>query len=657
MQNKRNFKTTIRWPVFSPSVIAVALTCGIIATETASSENKATQANLLLWGDTHLHTNQSVDAFGLGNRYLTPDDAYRFAKGEPIKAHTGEIAQLKTPLDFILIADHAVNMGVLPALRRSDPLLNGDLADRWTQSIATSPADVFDYVRQNSKALYRRALKTADPGDPAGFFWKSWTTDYFSSPDFRKQSWDAVCEVADEYNQPGVFTAFIGFEWTPASISERSPNFHRNVLFSGDAGSACQVLPFTVQDSENVEQLWKYLNEYEELTQSRVLAIPHNANLSKGRMFKMETYLGSTVTSDYLTQRARWEPLYEVTQIKGDSETHPTLSPDDPFADFETWHKHGFFGVLTDDFNERKRYEYARSALQIGLQMQKEQGINPLKFGLIGSSDAHTSLSSVAESNFWGKVSLFEPSALRLQRSWHYSASGLAAVWAASNTREDIFDAMVRKEVYATTGTRIQLRFFGGWEFEQDSPISANLAEIGYGKGVAMGGTLPLDGPDAKGKPTFIVAASMDPNGANLDRIQLVKGWLDDKGVAQERVFNIALGKDRMGPIGVDGVSAVGDTVDIDNASYTNTIGSPTLSAVWRDEDFNPQQEAFYYIRVLEIPTPRWSAFDKVRFGWSDEDLVETRPFGLPESDKSIPLVIQERAYSSPIWFTPYREP
>ena len=651
MLNITSSKIQLLCRTWRPHARAFILTTAFIGFACHAQSEMQPERTSLFWGDTHLHTNQSVDAYGLGNRYLTPDEAYRFAKGEPVRGHNGQVAQLKQPLDFLLIADHAVNMGVLPSLREYDTKLKGPLAEEWTRHLAKSPADVFNYIRQGSYEKYKASLAAADVRDPAGFFWKSWTTDYFDDEAFRKEVWSEVCSLADQHNIPGEFTAFIGYEWTPMSGSLRSPNFHRNVLYAGSEAEACIKLPFTVQDSENVEDLWAYLEDYERRTGSRVLAIPHNGNLTNGKMFELTQYDGSDADLEYARNRARWEPLYEVTQIKGDSETHPILSPDDPFADFETWHRHGFFGALSDDFERKKRHEYARSALQIGLKSNATLGTNPFKFGLIGSSDAHTSLSAISESDFWGKVSLFEPSSLRVNRSWHYSASGLAAVWARENTREAVFDALQRKEVYATTGTRIQLRVFASWSLAESDLTSTDYVERGYQQGVPMGGDLmPPNGKHSNG-PTLLINAQKDPSGANLDRIQVIKGWLDSDGNTHEKIFNVALSDTRKGVIGADGVQTVGNTVDLTSATYTNDIGSAILKTAWTDPEFNAQQSSFYYVRVLEIPTPRWNTYDRVRFGLSDEQIIEDRPYGMAGIEQTIPTVLQERAYSSPIWY------
>ena len=449
--------------------------------------------------------------------------------------------------------------------------------------------------------------------------------------------WDEVCANADRHNDPGVFTAFIGYEWTPATQDPKSPNLHRNIIFEGGADQAGQVLPFSIQDSRNVEDLWAYLKDYEDRVGGQVLAIPHNGNLSAGVMFGPNDYDGQPITTEYAKTRSRWEPIYEVTQYKGDGETHPILSPTDEFAAFERWDVAGFFGERPANWEEQKRREYARSALKIGLDQQVKLGVNPFKFGMIGSTDAHTSLSTADEDNFWGKLAFYEPSPYRLKRSWHFSASGYAAVWATENTRESIFAAMKRKETYATTGPRMTVRFFGGWDYASDDAVRHDLARIGYAKGVPMGGDL-THAPEGK-SPSFLIRAVKDPDGANLDRVQVIKGWRDEKGELYEKVYNIALSDGRKE--GRSGrVKPVGNTVDVQDASYTNSIGDPELAAVWADPDFNRDELAFYYVRVLEIPTPRWTAYDAKYFGLKD----------LPEE---IPMVVQERAYTSPIWYTP----
>jgi hypothetical protein len=414
---------------------------------------------------------------------------------------------------------------------------------------------------------------------------------------------------------------------------------------------ASRVEPFTVYPpfgSDNPRELWKWMAAYEDKTGGNVLAIAHNGNLSNGRMFPIiESFTGKPVDHEYAEKRAQWEKLYEATQIKGDGETHPLLSPNDEFANFERWDK-GNLDLSELKKPEMLQFEYARSALRIGLKLEKELGVNPYKFGMVGSTDAHTGLAAVEEDNFFGKTTSSEPSPTRAEHpfvkskngvimGWEQTSSGYAAVWATENTRESIFDAMERKETYATTGSRMIVRFFGGWEFEAKDALNRMPADIGYRRGVPMGGDLHA-APQGKA-PTFLAAALKDPIGANLDRIQIIKGWLDAKGETHERIYDVALSGDRKAD--ADGVckTAVGDTVDVANATYTNSIGAAELITVWKDPEFDPAQPAFYYVRVIEIPTPRWTAYDAKRFG--------------VKMPKEAPMTTTDRAYTSPIWYSP----
>jgi hypothetical protein len=591
------------------------------------------------WGDTHLHTNLSVDAHGMGNKTLTPDDAYRFAKGEAVTGHNGQLARLRRPLDFLVVADHAVNIGVMPRIRKSDPqVLQTEIGKQWHELMNKNPMLTEEALTSEGPEVRSKMMKDMwyVNNGVISYFWSAWTTGYIEDEGIRSSVWAEVCANAERHNDPGNFTAFIGYEWTPSSKHPKSPNFHRNIIFEGGADEALQVLPFSLQDSNNVEDLWAYLDGFEEKTGGQVIAIPHNGNLSAGRMFRPVDYDDNPITTDYAKTRARWEPLYEVTQYKGDAEAHPILSPDDEFADYETWHIHGFFGDRPSDFKDQKQYEYGRSALKVGLEQQVRLGVNPFKFGMIGSTDAHTSLSTAEEDNFWGKTSLNEPSPHRAQNSWHFAASGMAAVWAEENMRSSIFAAMKRKETYATTGPRMSVRFFGGWDFDSKDAFSKDLADLGYSKGVPMGGDL-TKAPRGK-VPEFLIRAVKDPDGANLDRVQVIKGWRNKKGELHEKVYEAALSDGRT--VNSQGKAPkVGSTVDVPNASYDNSIGDPELAVVWKDPDFDPAELAFYYARVLEIPTPRWTAYDAKYWGI--------------ELPKTAPTVTQERAYTSPIWYTP----
>jgi hypothetical protein len=471
---------------------------------------------------------------------------------------------------------------------------------------------------------------------------------YFPGTDAYRSAWHETIAAAEEHNDPSRFTAFIGYEWTSNTGGN---NLHRNVIFRDNGDKASQVEPFTVyppMGSDNPVDLWKWMDAYESKTGGNVLAIAHNGNLSNGTMFPIVETFGKKLDGPYAETRLKWERLYETTQTKGTGEAHPFLSPNDEFANFEIWDKGNLDGSVakTKDMLE---FEYARSALKNGLKLEKQLGANPYKFGLIGSSDAHNSLSALEEDNFFGKTVPQEPSAERTKAAfidnkqtgvkvmdWEVSASGYAAVWALENTRESIWDAMERRETYATTGPRMAVRLFGGWEFTADDANTRSPAIAGYTKGVPMGGDL-LAAPEGKA-PTFLVAALKDPIGANLDRYQIVKGWLDASGEVHEKVYDVAWSGDRKP--GADGkLPTVGSTVDVGNATWTNTIGAPELVAVWTDPEFDPAQSAFYYGRVLEIPTPRWTAHDAKYYG-----------VGVPPEAK---MEIQERAYTSPIWYTP----
>jgi hypothetical protein len=579
----------------------------------------------VLWGDTHLHTMVSVDA-GTMTR-LGQEDAFRFARGEEVTTTHGLRAKLSRPLDFLVVSDHAEMYGLMPQLLKGDPeIVSTEPGKRWYKELTSGDRDkIFDTAMEIVASLSKKEPPIKN--DKA-----------------VKHAWKAYTALADKYNEPGRFTALIGYEWTAIG----GYNLHRNVIFRGDASVANQTVPFSQFDSQNPEDLWLALAELEEKTGAEVLTIPHNGNLSNGRMFKVETFDGRPLTKEIASLRARFEPLAEATQIKGDSETHPLLSPNDEFADYETWDRSNLDGTELKT-PEMLQWEYARAALKTGLMLEQKLGVNPFKFGMVGSTDSHTSLAAVEEENFFGKHSGVEPEPDRWKHiviaapdpklnvmGWQQAASGYAAVWATENTREAIFDAMKRKETYATTGPRMTVRFFGGWDFDEEDTNSRLPAGAGYAKGVPMGGDLS---GDAQGKtPSFLVAAMKDPYSGNLDRIQIIKGWLDSNGELQEKVYDVVWSDDRKA--GSDGkLPPVGNTVDVTNATWSNSIGSPELIGVWRDPDFDPSERAFYYARVIEIPTPRWTAYEAMRFGVDMAD--------------EVPMTTTERAYTSPIWYTP----
>ncbi len=585
------------------------------------------------WGDTHLHTGMSFDAGSFGARLL-PADAYRFARGEELTTSTGLQAKLSKPLDFLVVADHSDNMGWFPELFDGNPeMLANPQVKQWYDMIneggQTAVAAAIEIIVAFSQGTF--PMETASmPG-----------TSYYSA------AWETALDAAEQYNDPGVFTAFIGYEWTSNAGGD---NLHRVVIYRDDASKAGVMEPYTTLEpvgSPDPRDLWKWMQSYEDRTGGDLLAIAHNGNLSNGIMFPVrDSFTGKRFDRAYAETRMKWEPLYEITQIKGDGETHPFLSPNDEFADYETWDK-GNLDLSSPKKDDMLQYEYARTALQIGLELEQDLGKNPYKVGFIGSTDSHTALATAEEENFFGKHSGVEPSPERINHpmgetpngtyeSWDMVASGLAAVWARENTREALFDAMARRETYATTGPRMMVRFFGGWDFDQGDAMTRLPANAGYAKGVPMGADLPARSGD--GAPKFLVAALKDPLSGNLDRIQIVKGWLDGRGNRQEQVYDVAWSGDR--EPGADGkLPPVGNTVDLATATWTNSIGAVELITVWEDPDFDPEQPAVYYARVLEIPTPRWTAYEEARFGVDFADDVE--------------MTTQERAYTSPIWYTP----
>ena len=586
----------------------------------------------VLFGDMHHHTSLSVDSGLIGNNN-GPEVSFRFARGEMVTSNTGQPVKLDRPLDFLVVTDHAEYLGIAKLLNEADPaLLATDIGKQWYAQMQGSPDDAWQAVVSMQQDFVSGVPK-------------------FDNPQVKRSVWDNVVDIASEYNEPGKFTALNGYEWSTVSSGKggsgpAGANLHRVVVFRDGPDRVKQIIPFSAFDSGDPEALWAFMADYESNTGGQVLAIPHNGNLSNGQMFA-ETVKGKRMTRDYAERRARWEPLLEVTQAKGDGETHPILSPQDEFADFETWDFGDSFGNPKE--NGQLQYEYARSTLNNGLRLADKLGANPFKYGMIGSTDSHVSLSTTREDNWFGKLPNGEPSAERssavfvrdsetgdaLVSDWELSAAGLAAVWAKDNTREAIFDALARKEVYATTGSRLTVRMFGGWDFEPDEVERHDFAGTGYARGVPMGGDL-TNGPDGMA-PSFMIRAVRDPDNANLDRVQVIKGWLDGNET-HERIYDVACSDDRA-IVNLRCEREVGSTVNVADASYTNTIGDPLLTAHWVDPDFDPDQRAFYYVRVIEIPKPRWTAYDAKFFG-----------IDLPDD---VRMTTQDRAYTSPIWYTP----
>ncbi len=596
----------------------------------------STMPTQVFWGDSHLHTGLSLDA-GLFGNTLTPDDAYRFARGAQLKSSTGLPVKLSRPLDWLIVTDHTDLMGIAADIKEG------------AANIVEVPKgkEYYEAFQKGGKAAGEAAFDLI-----ANFSQmtlpESFIEDYSPGSKVFGSVWEEIVNTSEKYNDPGLFTAFIGFEWTSVP---KGFNLHRNVILRDSAKEALQVQPPTTQPptgSTDPLTLWAWLEDYEKKTGGSAFAFAHNGNLSNGWMFPTEgTYHGGKVDKNYVQLRAKWEPHYEITQIKGDGEAHPYLSPEDEFADYENWDV-GNLDISELKKPEMLKGEYAREALKQGLLLEKKLGTNPYKFGVGGATDSHTALATADEDNFFGKAVNVEPAKERISHpfvsndlgafeGYTLVASGYTGIWAHENTREALFDAMERKESYATTGPRMTVRFFGGWDYEKDDIFSSNPATIGYEKGVPMGGDLSK----AKGKkaPSFMVYATKDPESGNLDRIQIIKGWLDKKGELHEKVYDIAVSDGRKIDAKGQCKTPVGNTVDLETATWSNSIGDSQLATVWTDPDFDKKESAFYYARVLEIPTPRWVLYDKVRLG--------------AEVPAEAELVGQERAYTSPIWYTP----
>ena len=598
------------------------------------------------FGDTHLHSSYSFDAFLNNNHSADPDTAYRWAKGQPvIHPYNRARVQIDTPLDFLVVSDHAEMLGVMRAVHE-DNFIKEDLG--WIGNIK----------RWYSFWLMNRAI---DSNTGLQFFSQflpqNPTIESHSDPvqhpdnnisdlaifgDTSKTStlaWHDIVETAERHNDPGTFTSLLGWEWSSIPMGA---NLHRIVISPDGAEKGKQFLPYGSDQSQYPEDLWQWLDETQQETGARFLAIPHNSNISKGYMFDDTTLRGEPITAEYARRRMQWEPVVEATQIKGDSETRSDFSPEDEFADFENYDYYIQVGQKND--YKASAADYIRPALKRGLSIGQQVGVNPYKFGLIGSTDAHTGLSTSEEGNFWGKMAsdstpeTKERLGVQMRSNgWNMSASGIAAVWAKENTREAIYAAFKRKEVYATSGPRLRVQMFAGWDFPEGAESSESFSVIGSQFGVPMGGDLTAGDNDGKA-PVFLLRAVKDPLGANLDRLQVVKGWIDSAGQQQEKVYNVAWSDDRQ--LDASGnLSPVGNTVDLSSGRYDNSIGQPEFSLRWTDPDFGPQQSAFYYVRVLQIPTPRNGLLDSLAL-----ELDEP-----PRGAKTI----QERAYSSPIWYQP----
>lgn len=624
-----NGRAERRWGI---AWLAVGLA---LAQPTLAAEDK-----LLLWGDTHLHTSYSIDAFMNGNLTADPHTAYRFAKGLPvIHPHHRARLQIDEPLDFLVVSDHAEFLGAMRHIyRHGIETEDGGWWDALVYWYTTRT--IRNAIDAGEAADQFRGLlpESTDPRAAAAAPLDLGRAPLPPMDAEQARAWREVAAAADAHNEPGRFTAFIGWEW---SSMPGGANLHRVVMTDADATQAASFQPFSAINSPYPEDLWRWLERTADATGARFLAIPHNSNISKGMMFPDLTMRGAALDADYARLRMRWEKIVEVTQTKGDSEVHPALAPNDEFANFE---RYPFF-LQRDpaaDAYAANAGDYARSALQRGLALGERLGVNPFQFGLIGSTDSHTGLATAAEDNFGGKMALDStPESKDIvvisggATGWTMSASGLAAVWATANTRAAILSAMQRRETYATTGPRIRLRFFGGWQggegnAEADAGIEDGRTPMGGELGRPVGGA----------KLVFEVEALKAPAGANLDRVQIVKGWLNAAGQAQEQVFDVAWAGERERS-SAGKVPAVGNTVDLATGRYRNVIGATELGTAWADPTFDPDRPAFYYARVLEIPTPRHTHLDALALA------MERADHGPP--------TIQERAYSSPIWYTPER--
>ena len=584
---------------------------------TASPSIAVTKNKQAYFGNVHVHTSWSFDGYTNGSR-TSPDDAYRWAQGKSIPGGGGggELKIIK-PLDFYAVSEHAEYMGVFAKM--------GD---------ATSPVSKLEIAKEitsdDKSVAFAAFVKVL------GDMNKGVSQPELSNPVLAKSLWQEVIKIADRHNNPGVFTTFPAFEWTSAPNNR---NLHRVVLFKNN--QHLPELPFSTLNSNKPEELWRYMDTTRRQG-ATLLAIPHNGNASDGKMFAGVDSFGKALDADYARSRMRNEPLYEISQIKGTSETHPKLSPNDEFSGFEQW-EYTLSGIP-----ERitvMNGSYLRQAYRDGLVLDSTGLGNPFKYGIIGDSDTHNSASAIEENNYTGKFALENSAKHRLegplpieannQQIRKFGSGGLAGVWAESNTRESIYNAMLRKETFGTSGTRMKVRMFGGWEFDSNILDSADWLTSAYSEGVPMGGNLTA--AQAGVAPAFVVTALKEVDGANLDRIQIVKGWVEN-GKSYEKIYNIALSNDRK--VDAQGKAPnVGNTVDAKSASYNNSIGAVELKTVWQDPDFDSKAHAFYYARVLEIPTPRWSTYDAMELGVAPRD--------------DLPVSIQERAWTSPIWYTP----
>ncbi|TFU03552.1 DUF3604 domain-containing protein [Polymorphobacter arshaanensis] len=599
-----------------------ATTSTATATTSSATATAAAYPEHAYFGDTHVHTGWSADA-GMDGAVTSPEDAFRFARGDTVKSNTGQDAKLARPLDWMVITDHSDGMGTINEIAAGNPKM---ISDPFLKRM-------YEAMKSGDEAQASKVVLELINLQSTGKLPKQ-----VMDPEWMVSAWNKTIAIADKYNDPGKFTALIGYEWTVNAGG--GDNLHRNIIYRDDATYAGQMLPLTTFQTQDPEKLWEWMAKYEGKTGGKVIAIPHNGNLSNGRMYEETTFTGGPMTKAYAEARQKWEPLMEVTQIKGQSESHPSLSPNDEFAAWDLWDKVNLNGVPKKP--GMIRTEYWREGLKSGMRLESSLGANPFKYGANGATDTHTGLATADDNNFWGKFKTVEPGpdrwnrvVTRPYRGWEQAAAGYTGVWATANTRAALWDAMARKETFATTGPRMTVRFFGGYDFA-DADAGAGLVKAGYTKGVPMGGDLKP--APAGAAPSFLIAAMKDPDGANLDRVQVVKGWLGADGKTHEQVYDVKWAGDRKpGPNGK--LPPVGNTVDLKTATYANSIGAAELVARWTDPAFDPKLKAFYYVRVLEIPTPRWTAYDVVRFK--------------AKMSPEVTMIQQERALTSPIWYDP----
>jgi hypothetical protein len=634
-------ETRIAGAVFKSEqvLVGIAILLAVLTYTTPAGADPVAEQKQLLWGDTHLHTYYSFDAYLNGNYTIGPDEAYRYAKGQPvIHAYNRTRVQIQTPLDFLVVSDHAEFLGGIRDVYNEG--VQDPSAPFWRKLVYWyTEWQIRDAIDSGTGREYFSNIMplSQDVREAARTWAEAVGSSFPGSAISQRSAWKSITETSDAHNEPGKFTALIGWEW---SSNPGGGNLHRIVITDASAAQAMQILPFASSDSPYPEDLWDWMGKASDQIGARFLSIPHNSNISKGQMFSDQTLRGESIEAEYATARKRWEPIVEITQIKGDSETHPSLSPNDEFADFEPY---PFYIQRAPAPYKPESGDYIRSALKTGLSLGSKTGVNPYEFGFIGSTDSHTGVSSAEEPNFWGKMaydSIPENKAnsriINGSSGWSMSASGLAAVWAEENTRSAILDAFERREVYATTGPRIKVRLFAGWDFTAEDLNAGSFFQNGRSDGVPMGGELTAPA-DARA-PRFMVAALKDPLSGNLDRVQMIKGWLAEDGSTREHVYNVAWSGDRQ--LNADGrLASVGDSVDRKSGRYSNDIGTDQLQALWIDPDFDPGVPAFYYVRVLEIPTPRHALLDAIALGL--------------EEPTEGPSVIQERAYTSPIWYKP----